>query len=95
MPTNITRESLSSEVLQAVVRATVTLNAQVVAFAIIPAGTEPVGGDFAAVSWIGSASTTRTAQKSAATYTAGSYDVYVRVTDTEVPVLYAGRMLVT
>lgn len=95
MPTNITRESLSSEVLQAVVRATVTLNAQTVAMAVIPAGTEPVGGDFSAVSWIGSAATTRTAQKSATTYAAGSYDVYVKVTDSEVPVLYAGRMLVT
>lgn len=95
MPTNITRESLSSEVIQVVVRATVTLSAQVVAMAIVAAGTEPSGGDFSNVSWIGSAATTRTAQKSATTYTAGSYDIYVRVTDTEVPVLYAGRMLVT
>lgn len=94
MPTNIVRESLSSEVLQIVVRATVTLNAQTVAFAIIPKGTEPVSGDFSNVSWIGSAATTRTAQKSATAYAAGNYDVYVRVTDTEVPVLYAGSMLV-
>jgi hypothetical protein len=95
VPTNITRESLSSEVLQAVVRANVTLNAQVVKMAIVPAGTEPVSGDFAVVSWIGSAATTRTAQKAAAAYAAGSWDIYVQVTDTEVPVLYAGRMLVT
>ena len=94
MPTNIVRESLSSEVLQVVVRATVTLNAQTVAFAIVPKGTEPVGGDFANVSWIGTAGTTRTAQKSATTYAAGSWDIYVKVTDTEVPVLYAGTMLV-
>lgn len=95
MPTNIVRESLSSEVLQVVVRATVTLNAQTVAMAVIPKGTEPVGGDFSNVSWIGSASTIRTAQKSATTYSPGSYDIYVKVTDTEVPVLFAGTMLVT
>lgn len=94
MPTNITRESLSSEVIQVVVRATVTLSAQTVAMAIVEAGTEPESGDFAAVSWIGTASTTRTAQKDAATYSPGSWDIYVKVTDTEVPVLYAGRMLV-
>jgi hypothetical protein len=95
VPTNITRESLSSEVIEVVVRSNVTLNAQVVSMAIVAAGTEPVGGDFAAVSWIGTAGTTRTAQKSAAAYAQGSYDIYVKVVDTEVPVLYAGRMLVT
>lgn len=94
MPTNITRESLSSEVIQVVVRAAVELDAQAVAMAIVAAGTEPVGGDFSAVSWIGEAATIRTAQKSATTYTQGNYDIYVKVTDTEVPVLYAGRMLV-
>lgn len=94
MPTNITRQALSSEVVRVVVRANVTLNAQTVAMAIIEAGTEPAPGDFSNVSWIGTAGTTRTAQKSATAYTAGSYDIYVKVTDTEVPVMYAGRMLV-
>lgn len=94
MPTNIVRESTSSEVLQAVVRSTITLDAQAVAFAVVVAGTEPGPGDFSAGSWLGSANTTRTAQKSATTYTAGSWDVYVKVTDSEIPVIYAGRMTV-
>lgn len=94
MPTNIVRESLSSEVLEIVVRATVTLSSQPVSMAVVAAGTEPVGGDFSTVSWIGDAAKIRTAQKSATTYSAGSYDVYVKVVGTETPVLYAGRMLV-
>lgn len=95
MPTNITRESLSSEVIQVVVRSSVTLDTQPVAIALVDAGTEPVGGDFDTAFWQGSASTTRMAQLGAAAYSPGSYDIYVRVTDVEVPVLYAGRMLVT
>lgn len=95
MPTNTSRQAISSEVLQVVVQSPVTLSAQTVTMAIITAGTEPVLGDFAAVSWVGDAGTTRTAQKSATTYTAGSYDIYVRViAASESPVLYAGRMLV-
>lgn len=95
MPTTITRQALSSEVIQVVVRATVTLNAQTVTIAVVPADEEPESGDFAAASWIGTSGTTRTAQKAAATYTRGTYDIYVKVADSETPVLYAGRMLVT
>lgn len=96
MPTNITRQALSSEVLQVVVRSTSTLSSQTVTMAVVPSDEEPESGDFGAASWIGTAGTTRTAQKAAATYTVGSYDVYVKVVDVaESPVLYAGRMLVT
>jgi hypothetical protein len=93
VPTEITRESLSSEVLNVVVRAAETLTATVT-MAVVVAGVEPQSGDFGAASWIGTAGTTRTAQKAATTYAQGSYDVYVKVASTEVPVLYAGRMLV-
>lgn len=96
MPTNITRESLSSEVLQVVVQATVELDAQDVDIAVIPAGTEPISGDFDPATWLGAdPGFTRTAELPAASYAAGSWDIYIRVTDTEVPVLYAGRMLST
>lgn len=94
MPTNITRQALSSEVLQVVVRSSSTLSAQTVTIAVVAADTEPVGGDFTAATWIGTAGTTRTAQKAAATYARGSWDVYVKVVDTDTPVIYAGRMLV-
>lgn len=94
MSTVIQRQSLSSEVLQVNVHAPVSLTTQAVTMAVIEAGTEPVGGDFTSVSWIGTTGSTRVAQKSATTYAVGSYDVYVKVTDTQVPVLYAGRMLV-
>lgn len=95
MATTIYRESLSSEVIQVVVRATVELDAQDVDMAIVTAGTEPAGGDFDPVTWLGAAAFTRTAQKDADTYAQGSYDIYIRVTDTEVPVMFAGRMIVT
>lgn len=94
MPVNIQRQALSDEVLQITVYSPVELDDQVVEMALVDAGTEPSGGDFAAVSWIGAAGTVRTAQKASAAYTAGSYDIYIRVTDDEIPVLYAGRMLV-
>lgn len=94
MPTNIQRQALSSEVLQVTVRSNRTLTSQTVTMAVVPADQEPVGGDFGAASWIGTASTTRTAEKSAATYAVGSWDVYVKIVDSpETPVLYAGRML--
>ncbi len=94
MPVNIQRQALSDEVLRVTVYSPVDLDAQPVAMAIVDAGTEPSGGDFDSVTWIGTAGSTRTAQKATATYSVGSYDIYVKVTDDEIPVLYAGRMLV-
>lgn len=94
MPVNIQRQALSFEVLQITVYAPVELDAQVVEMALVDAGVEPVNGDFDAVAWIGDPGTTRTAEKTADSYAIGSYDVYIRVTDAEIPVLYAGRMVV-
>lgn len=72
--------------------------------AVIAAGTTVVTGDFDAASWgtILSGSTTYDAAKvligpggspSIGTYTAGFYDVYVRLTDSpETPVEFAGTI---
>lgn len=94
MPTNIQRESLSNEVIETTVYSTTDLTSQTVEIAIVDALIEPVDADFGAANWIGTAGKTRVAQLPAATYAPGSWDVYVRVTDIEVPVIYAGRMLV-
>lgn len=97
MSTTINRSVVSSEYLQVAVTSNTLLGSQAVKMAVITADTEPESGDFAAVSWASATPAyANTARKSATTYAVGQWDVYVQVVDSpEVPVVYAGRMIVT
>jgi hypothetical protein len=95
--TEIFRSNVSSEYLQIQVSGNLLLGSQGVKMAVIPAGDILESSDLASVSWASATPAyANTARKSATTYAVGSYDIYVQVVDSpEIPVLYAGRMLVT
>jgi hypothetical protein len=99
--TNALRIPVSStEYLKVSVTADVTLSAQTVDIAVIPARGRPTAPDWKPAAWTGSPGTTRTAMLLIGPGTSnvvalGEYDVWVRATDNpEIPTDPAGRLTV-
>ncbi len=90
----------SAEYLKVTVTADVSLSAQAVSIAVIPARTRPETGDWISATWMGSAGTTRNAAiligpGTSNVYPLGTYDVWVKVGDTpEIPTDDAGRLTI-
>ena len=90
----------STEYLKVSITADVTLSAQTVDIAIIPARGRPVALDWKPAAWTGSPGTTRAAMILIGPGTAnvialGEYDVWTKVSDNpEVPTDPAGRLTV-